>query len=163
MKTIKQIADELGVSKQRVYRCIKANHIIASHQKRDTLLFDEAVEMLIKSHFSPTLDHINEAPKPKKAVSNEADDVLHEADNAHHKTINDALVELLRAELEAKNSQIASLSAALEAAQKSDADTRELLRAVTLHGGTMQQTLIEEKAEPRNRGFFGRIFGKRAE
>ena len=35
MKTIKQIADELGVSKQKVYRFIVRNHITASlHSKR---------------------------------------------------------------------------------------------------------------------------------
>ena len=32
MKTIKQIADELGVSKQKVYRFIVRNHITASSE-----------------------------------------------------------------------------------------------------------------------------------
>lgn len=33
-KTIKQIADELRVSKQQVYRYIKRNHISEAHQKK---------------------------------------------------------------------------------------------------------------------------------
>ena len=46
-KTIKQIADELGVSKQRVYRFIKQNCINEAHQNRinDTVI-DAVIELL---------------------------------------------------------------------------------------------------------------------
>ena len=33
-KTIKQIADELGLNKQKIYRYIKSNHINEVHQKK---------------------------------------------------------------------------------------------------------------------------------
>lgn len=49
MKTIKQIADELGVSKQKVYRFIVRNHITASSEVKQSKLYDEATEMLIKT------------------------------------------------------------------------------------------------------------------
>lgn len=48
MKSIKQIADELGVSKQKVYRFIVRNHITASSEVKQSKLYDEAAEMLIK-------------------------------------------------------------------------------------------------------------------
>ena len=51
MKTIKQIADELGVNKQKVYRFIVKNHITASSEVKQSKLYDEAAERLIKSHF----------------------------------------------------------------------------------------------------------------
>jgi AcrR family transcriptional regulator len=157
MKTIKQIADELGVSKQRVYRCVKNACIAESLRKRDTMYYDEAAETLIKSYFAPILDHISEAPPPQKTV-------LNEADNALHETVNSELVEWLRAELEAKNRQIDELTASLREQAAAFAAAQETIQAAqALHGGTMKQTLIEEKAEQRDRGFFARIFGKHKE
>lgn len=96
MKTIKQIADELGVDKQRVYRYIRKNHINEAHQKNGVMHYDEAAEMLIKQGFS----------KNKS---------LHEA---HHEvlqnhisdTVNEAVIEMLQNELQAKNEQIAALT-----------------------------------------------------
>lgn len=48
MKTIKQIADELGVNKQKVYRFIVKNHITASSEVKQSKLYDEAAERLIR-------------------------------------------------------------------------------------------------------------------
>lgn len=52
-KTIKEIADELGVDKQKVYRFIKQNHINEALQRSGVKYYDEAafdavVEMLQK-------------------------------------------------------------------------------------------------------------------
>ena len=47
MKTIKQIADELGVNKQKVYRFIVKNHITASSEVKQSKLYDEAAERLL--------------------------------------------------------------------------------------------------------------------
>ena len=43
MKTIKQMADEIGVSKQKVYRFIVKNHITASSEAKQSKLYDEAI------------------------------------------------------------------------------------------------------------------------
>ena len=48
MKTIKQIADELGVNKQKVYRFIVKNHITASSEVKQSKLYDEAAERLFR-------------------------------------------------------------------------------------------------------------------
>ena len=131
MKTIKQIADELGVDKQRVYRYIRKNHINEAHQKNGVMYYDEAAEMLIKQGFSKN-------------------DALHEA---HHDVlqnritdaVNDTLIEMLKTELDIKNRQIdelnarlAETSAALVAAQQ----TAQAAQA--LHAGTLQQHLLDE-------------------
>ena len=167
-KTIKQIADELGVDKQKVYRYIKKNHINEAHhealQKNGVKKYDEAAEALIKQGLL------------REGASSEA---LHEA---HHEvlqnhindavfdTVSDAVVEMLRKELEIKNKQIedlnarlAEISSALVMAQK----TAQAAQA--LHAGTIQQQLIEEAAVPgpeqsqesEKRSWFGRLFGKR--
>ena len=50
-KTIRQIADELGVSKQRVYRIIKQNCINEAHQRNGVMYYDDAAETRIKQGF----------------------------------------------------------------------------------------------------------------
>lgn len=44
MKTIKQISDELGVSKQKVYRFIVKNHITASGEVKQSKLYDKRLK-----------------------------------------------------------------------------------------------------------------------
>ena len=85
MKTIKQIADELGIDKQKVYRFIVKNHITASSEVKQSKLYDEAVERLVKSHF----DHIT--------ISNER------YGEPHQKSGQELLLEQLIRELEVKN------------------------------------------------------------
>ena len=92
MKTIKQIADELGVSKQKVYRFIVRNHITASSEVKQSKLYDEATEMLIKQGI------LEDEPYQKSH---------HEAHQNHiNDTGSDAVRELLRKELEQKNEQL---------------------------------------------------------
>lgn len=92
MKTIKQIADELGVSKQKVYRFIVKNHITASSEMKQSKLYDEAVEKLIKQGFSANEPH----QKPH-----------HEVHQNHiNDAVSEAVIELLRQELEQKNEQL---------------------------------------------------------
>lgn len=49
MKTIREIANELGVDKQKVYRFIKQNHINEAHhealQRSGVKYYDEAAEI----------------------------------------------------------------------------------------------------------------------
>ena len=52
MRTIKQMADELGISKQTAYRWIKRNHISEVHQDGKTMQYDDAVFDRMKSVFS---------------------------------------------------------------------------------------------------------------
>jgi len=132
MKTIKQIADEIGVSKQKVYRYIKANCISEvhheAHQKHFTKHYSEAVVSQIKSHFT-------------------GDEAYHEV---HHEALqtesNDAVIEavviMLKQELEAKNKQIEDLTSALVLAQQTAA------AAQALHAGTMKSIVDIDKKRP---------------
>jgi len=50
MKSIKQIADILGVSKMTVYRFIKANNITETSQEGRTMLYDDAsIKLILKA------------------------------------------------------------------------------------------------------------------
>ena len=99
-KTIKQMADALGVDKQRVYRYIKKNCISEAHQKNGVMYYDEAVEKRIKQAFSK-----NE-PHQESASSDTVVDVLLKQS------------EMLQKELEIKNKQISDLNDRLAECQK---------------------------------------------
>lgn len=99
-KTIKQMADALGVDKQRVYRYIKKSCINEVHQKNGVMYYDEAVEKRIKQAFSK-----NE-PHQESASSDTVVDVLLKQS------------EMLRKELEIKNKQISDLNDRLAECQK---------------------------------------------
>lgn len=103
MKTTKQIADELGIDKQRVYRYIKKNHISEALQKNGVMYYDDVAETNIKQAFDD------------KSVSNEV----------HQKHINEAVIdtllkqsEMLQKELEMKNKQIEKLNEMLAESYK---------------------------------------------
>lgn len=136
-KTIKQIADELGVSKQRVYRFIKQNCINEAHQRNGVMYYDDAAETRIKQGF----------------LKNE---LYHEAhQNRINDTVIDAVIELLREELNQKNEQIQQLNerlaettAALVTAQQTIQAVQQTTQtAQALHVGTIQQQLITDEGE----------------
>lgn len=99
MKTIREIANELGVDKQKVYRFIKQNHINEAHhealQRSGVKYYDEAAETLIKQGFSD------------ETASSEAHHEAHQ--NRINEAVFDAVIEMLQKELEIKNEQIKEL------------------------------------------------------
>lgn len=107
--SMKQIAEMLNVSKQRVYRCIKANCISEAHSEavrgNTVLMYDKAaVERISK-------------------LLGVSDEVYHEAVNeaveVHHETVNEAVYEALLKQLEIKDQQIKELNERLAEAHKS--------------------------------------------
>lgn len=131
----KQIADMLNVSKQRVYRCIKANHINEAHRKavkgNTVLMYDTAAFMRIKSILT------------NDSVSGEA---LHEV---HHEAVNDtpneAVIEALVKQLEIKDQQIQELNERLKEAHKA-LDQAQHLQAMS----EQKINLVENKNESDN-------------
>jgi len=154
VKTIKQIADELGVSKQKVYRFIRANKIKESNRvrtcdgnrKHEALYYDDAVETLIKSHFdTPTAsdDAVIDAVDVVDDTVVDAVDAMDDAVDVASDAVVDAVIAMLKNELEIKNKQIADLTTALVAAQQTAA------AAQALHAGTMHHLAIpEDKKSP---------------
>ena len=108
-KTIKQIADELRVSKQQVYRYIKRNHISEAHQKNGVMYYDEAAETAIKRGFSD------------KAVSSEVHQEVHQKHISD--AVNDAVVitlQTLQEQLTAKDKLIEQLQTELAVERQHD-------------------------------------------
>ena len=119
MKTIRQIADEIGVSKQAVYKRYKGKlHTVCApytHTVQGVLYLSEQAETLIKQDFLKA-DRSNGAhtERPIGAVSEQ----LKEADVV---SVLQATIDTLQEQLEVKDQQIEKLTEALLAAQKTAA------------------------------------------
>ena len=103
-KTLKQIADELSIDKQKVYRYVKKEHIKEAYQSDTVYYFDEVAQNRIKSHF----------------------EVVASSEKTHEKSGFDALLK----QLEVKDEQIKRLQDALDQAQKLQALTQAKLQAI---------------------------------
>ena len=107
--SMKQIADQLNVSKQRVYRCIKANCISEAHHEvvkgNTVLMYDNAA-----------VERVSEL----LGVSDEAHhETVSDTVEVHHETVNEAVYEALLKQLEIKDQQIKELNEHLAEAHKS--------------------------------------------
>lgn len=149
MKTIKQMADSLGIDKQRVYRFIRKHRISEVHQEAGVMYYDDVVETQVQKHFS------------KNATSSEA----HQT--ASNDAVIDTVVSMLRSELDIKNEQIRELNARLAESNAALVAAQQSAQAAqVLHAGTMKKQLTDGEAEQEpvseSKGFFGRWFGKKA-
>jgi AcrR family transcriptional regulator len=136
MKTIRQIADEIGVSKQAVYKRYKGKlHTVCApyaHTEQGVLYLSEQAETLIKQDFL-------KADRSNGAVSEQ----LKEADVV---SVLQATIDTLQEQLEVKDQQIEKLTEALLAAQKTAA------AAQALHAGMIQQQFLTNRDEIEEQG-----------
>ena len=147
MKTIRQIADEIGVSKQSIQKRIAREPLCTRIQtyistNNGTKYIDEIGETLIKSAFS-------RKEEPSVHIDG-SDNQLVEFS---------ILVSMLQGELEIKNEQIRELNnrlaesnAALVAAQQT------AQAAQMLHAGTIKKQLTDGEpsdGDVKKKGFFG--------
>ena len=151
MKTIRQIADEIGVSKTAVNKQI-ANLGLRSGLRKNgnQFVIDEHQEALIKQAFSE---------KSQTEIENQTQTENHEVSDLV--CVLQATIDTLQGQLEVKDRQIEKLTEALVAAQQTAA------AAQALHAGTIQQQLITGEAgvdqqEPeQKKSWFSKIFGGR--
>ena len=119
-KTLKQIADELGIDKQKVYRYVTKNNIKEALQSGQVKLYDETAQKQIKRYFSEKEQH-------------------HEAQQNHS---NDTVIESLLRQLETKDKQINKL---LESLQFEQGKNKELQDKILVLEDKAEQ--LKEKDE----------------
>lgn len=130
MKTIKQIADELGVSKTAVRKKIENLGLRSSLQKNgNQFAIDENQEKLIKSAF----------------LESEAETKTETNSQTETETVS-TLVSMLQRELDAKNEQIAHLQKLL--------DQEQQLRMVTEQKLLQIEDKQEQEEQPKKRWKF---------
>lgn len=179
MKTVRQLADEIGVSKQAVWKKIKKEPLSTDLQEFTTtsgrtVYVNEQGEMLVKTAFMQIFD-------VQTVDEVDAVDVNQDNQNDNERQRVDDMFLLLQGELESKNRLIESQSRQLENKDKQIGEltaalentTASLHAAQALHAGTMhkqlgagagdpQQEDVAEPAHPepeKKRGLFARIFG----
>ena len=141
----KEIATELKVTKQQVYRCIKKHNFKEAHTEvvngNTVLMYDKATFEKIKHIFKSNTD----------TTSRSSGDVHQEA---HQETPNEALYEALVKQLEAKDKQIEKLQQALDQAQKLHAMDKQ--RILELEDKTKAEEPTEEPIKKKKWWQFGR-------
>ena len=152
MKTIRQIADEIGVSKTAVSKQIANLGLRSGLQKNgNQFAIDERQEALIKQAFleKSQTENANQSQTETQTENHEVGDLV---------CVLQATIDTLQGQLEVKDRQIEKLTETLVAAQQTAA------AAQALHAGTIQQQLLSGEAEAdqqepeQKRGWFDRIF-----
>ena len=142
MKTIRQIADEIGVSKTAVNKQI-ANLGLRSGLRKNGNQFaiDERQETLIKQAFleKSQTEIENQTQTKSQTENHEVSDLV---------CVLQATIDTLQGQLEVKDRQIEKLTEALIAAQQTAA------AAQALHAGTIQQQLVtgDARADQQEQG-----------
>ena len=156
MKTIRQIADEIGVSKTAVSKQI-ANLGLRSGLRKNGNQFaiDEQQEALIKQAFSEKsqTEIENQTQTKSQTENHEVSDLV---------CVLQATIDTLQGQLEVKDRQIEKLTEALIAAQQTAA------AAQALHAGTIQQQLVtgdaradqQEQGSKLSKRWWRRILGR---
>ncbi len=169
-KTIKQVADELGVSKQAVWQRVKRtkelSDMLAEHSRtvNGRVYIDEDLEQRIKTLYSSIrVDEtsVNKGRDVDETTArvcetsvNKDHDVDETAPAVDETSVNTAdskllntlqqTVSMLQQQLLAKDKQIDDLTAMLKASQEQQATLASALTAAqALHAGTIQDRLTE--------------------
>ena len=162
MKTIRQIADEIGVSKQAVYKRYKGKlHTVCApyaHTEQGVLYLSEQAETLIKQDFLKD-DRSNGAHTERSIGA-----VPEQSQEAGVVAVLQATIDMLQGQLAVKdrqieelNARLAKVSSALLAAQQTAAT------AQALHAGTIKQQLSDGSGadqEERKQSWISRLFRK---
>ena len=152
----KQIADKLNLPKQKVYRCIKLNHIKEAHTEtvkgNTVLMYDKQA-----------IEQIESILQGGATTSNEAHSEV------HHEAVNEALneavlkqLEILNEQLKAKDKQIENLQKLLDQEQHLNAMNHEkiLLLESKLEEPTDQEPIEPDEPPTEQKGFWAKLFKK---
>ena len=171
-KTIKQIADEIGVSKQAVYKRYKGKlHTVCApyaHTEQGVLYIEEQGEILIKQDFLQKECSVGVHTDAHTEHSNGA--ALEYPEKGSVIAVLQTTIDTLQGQLAVKDKQIEELNARLAEVSSALVTAQQTAAAAqALHAGTMHQQLLSDKAgadqpeyetEPaQKRSWFSRFFG----
>lgn len=156
MKTIKQIADELGVSKTAVRK--KITETIRTQFAEtigNTIYINETGINLIKSTFNTPNGNQN-ANQVSGNQTETVSDSLHQVSDSEQVY---KLIDMLQKELEIKNKQIDDLNNRLEEVTAAlTTAQRTIVNEQTLHAGTIQKQLTDGTQPEQKESLLKRLF-----
>lgn len=147
MKTIRQIADEIGVSKQAVYKRYKGKLYTVcapyAHTEQGTLYIDEQGENLIKQDFLQ--DNCSNGAHTYAHTEHSIGAPLEYTENDKLIIVLQTTIDTLQGQLAVKDKQIEELNARLAEASAALVAAQQTAQAAqALHAGTIQQQLAGE-------------------
>lgn len=182
-KTIKEIADELGVSKTAVSKQIANLGLRSSLRKNgNQFAIENQQEKLIKMAFQKkrqqeivTENSVSDEQSQTKSQTKSQTTNANQSQTANHEVCDlvgvlQTTVDTLQAQLAVKDEQIRELNARLAECSTALLAAQETARAAqALHAGTMQQQLAggedrasadvpEDRAAPKGRSWLSRFF-----
>ena len=170
MKTIRQIADEIGVSKQAVYKRYKGKlHTVCApyaHTEQGVLYIEEQGETLIKQDFLQKECSIGAHTYAHTERSNGA--VLERPENAGVIAVLQTTIDTLQGQLAIKDKQIEDLNARLAESNAALVAAQQTAQAAqALHAGTIQQQLTsgeeqreEAEVKAKKQSWLSRVFSR---
>ena len=169
-KTIKQIADEIGVSKQTVYKRYKGKLYTVcapyAHTEQGVLYIEEQGETLIKQDFLQKECSIGTHTYAHTERSNGA--VLEQSENAGVVAVLQTTIDTLQGQLAIKDKQIEELNARLAEVSSALVAAQQTAQAAqALHAGTIQQQLTsgedqreEDEVKAKKQSWLSRMFSR---
>lgn len=169
-KTIKQIADEIGVSKQTVYKRYKGKLYTVcapyAHTEQGVLYIEEQGETLIKQDFLQKECSIGAHTYVHTERSNGA--VLEQSENAGVVAVLQTTIDTLQGQLAIKDKQIEELNARLAEVSSALVAAQQTAQAAqALHAGTIQQQLTsgedqreEDEVKAKKQSWLSRMFSR---
>ena len=168
MKTIRQIADEIGVSKQTVYKRYKGKLYTVcapyAHTEQGVLYIEEQGETLIKQDFLQKECSIGAHTERSNGA------VLEQSENAGVVAVLQTTIDTLQGQLAIKDKQIEELNARLAEVSSALVVAQQTAQAAqALHAGTIRQQLTDGEDDPNQQGqtveqkksWFSKVFGGR--
>lgn len=145
----KQIADKLNLPKQKVYRCIKLNHIKEAHTEtvkgNTVLMYDKQA-----------IEQIESILQGGASTSSEAHSEV------HHEALNEAVLkqlDILNEQLKTKDKQIENLQKLLDQEQQLNAMNQQKILA--LENKLEEPNEVDQKeSDEIPKGFWAKIFKK---
>ena len=148
----KQIADKLNLPKQKVYRCIKLNHIKEAHTEtvkgNTVLMYDKQA-----------IEQIESILQGGASTSSE----VHQ--KAVHDTVNETVLkqlEILNEQLKTKDKQIENLQKLLDQEQQLNAMNQQKILALEtkLEEPNKPNEVDPKESDEQQKGFWAKIFKK---
>ena len=165
-KTIKQIADEIGVSKQTVYKRYKGKLYTVcapyAHTEQGVLYIEEQGETLIKQDFLQKECSIGAHTERSNGA------VLEQSENAGVVAVLQTTIDTLQGQLAIKDKQIEELNARLSEVSSALVAAQQTAQAAqALHAGTIQQQLTsgedqreEDEVKAKKQSWLSRMFSR---
>lgn len=168
-KTIKQLADEIGVSKQAIF-----------YRINKPPLSNELSSLMTKENGSLMVSFDGQKLIREAFLENDRQTFDDKESSKHLFLFDDSLIQVLQTELGEKNKQLSEKDCQIKSLQENISEltsavenlTKSLNSSQALHAGTMQQSLLSDSTEEMHleniehentdakKGFFARLFQK---